>query len=274
MAPRVPYVGELKIGTTGDQVVVYRTALINGKFLAAPKTKAGRNSRYCGIYMARAFGKAQKAAKLPVTNTCGPKLHNFLAKPRKNKPLGFFTKPGVVTLQRVARRQWLAHIRVRGQVYMHQCLNAYSWYYSGPGSNYLGLRMEGVRKRLTRPISGQHEDCSSGASAIIGAAVGFDASICDPNGNKWASWGFTGTMASHGWRVSREGAKILDCHFYGRNGSTTHVIIQMEDASKLNKLKKLIRRFAACWSFGGEPGPASRMVYYRGDYMFSVRYID
>lgn len=252
---KIPHVRDLHKGMTGVDVVVYRTALVNAGFMPRPKTKVGRNSRYMGPIMAHAAGKLQKKAKLPVTNTIGPAVHTYLVKHK------CFTSAGVAQLKKLERKRFIEHVMIYGVHYARACVNAYSWVYSGPHSRTIGLRCEGIRKRLRKPISGQHEDCSSGACAIIGAAVNFNPAWADPNGNKWAPWGSTMSMQGHGRRVPYKKGRPLTCHFYGHGNTTTHVVIQLDEGYDEN------------WSFGQEPAPALRRLFYRSGYLFSIDYL-
>ena len=106
-------------------------------------------------------------------------------------------------------------------------------------------------------------DCSSSVTTIYEAA-GFN----DPNGLNYSGWGYTGTLVSHGRRVSRTNIQPCDLVFYGNAsprpgfpaGSPTHVGMVMD-------------RKGAIFTFGSDPGPSFRRIDYRSDFHSVRRYI-
>lgn len=82
-------------------------------------------------------------------------------------------------------------------------------------------RMEGVRRRLKPPAYPRYEDCSSFATWCY-----WVAGAPDPNGRGYDGQGYTGTLASHGKRVSRLAeARPGDLIFYGGGFPYGHVAV-------------------------------------------------
>src|SRR5688500_2077727 len=64
------------------------------------------------------------------------------------------------------------------------------------------LRMSGVRNRIKPPAYGRYEDCSSFATWCY-----WVAGVNDPNGRGYDGFGYTGTLANFGRKISFPYAK-------------------------------------------------------------------
>lgn len=124
-------------------------------------------------------------------------------------------------------------------------------------------RWEGVslNMRAYRGEFPEHADCSSFATwcywdALGGRQAGYDLL----NGTDW-TWGYTGTMITHGTRLSSTEASAGDLAFYGASEShITHVAIVVEPDAVI--------------SHGQENGPRLyRPLAYRPDLQFVHRYL-
>ncbi len=104
------------------------------------------------------------------------------------------------------------------------------------------LRMYGVRNKIRIPKIPYYEDCSSFATWCY-----WHAGARDPNGLGFNGYGYTGTMANHGVRVSspRPGDLVL----YGYGWPYSHVTIYIGNGR--------------CISHGNERGPSLLAYNYR-----------
>ena len=118
------------------------------------------------------------------------------------------------------------------------------------GSNHRGaihytqssLRMYGVRNKIRIPKIPIYEDCSSFATWCYWHAGG-----PDPNGRGYDGYGFTGTMAAHGKRVSSP--LPGDLLLYGPGPNFSHVTVFIGNGK--------------CVSHGSEAGPMVLAWNYR-----------
>lgn len=104
------------------------------------------------------------------------------------------------------------------------------------------LRMYGVKHHLKPPSIPIYEDCSSFATWCY-----YVAGLADPNGYGYNGFGYTGTLALHGWRTYTP--KVGDLALYGSGFPYSHVTIYIGNGR--------------CISHGNEYGPLLLNVYYR-----------
>jgi hypothetical protein len=104
------------------------------------------------------------------------------------------------------------------------------------------LRMYGVRNKIRIPRVTPYEDCSSFATWCY-----WHAGAPDPNGFRYNGWGYTGTQARNGKRVSTP--KPGDLIFYGSGPPYGHVTVYIGDGK--------------CVSHGSEAGPIVLNYRYR-----------
>jgi cell wall-associated NlpC family hydrolase len=109
-----------------------------------------------------------------------------------------------------------------------------------------GKRMQGVRERLRPPKYPEWEDCSSSYTWCF-----WQAGAPDPNGRGYDGFGYTGTLAQNGRRITLDQAQPGDAVLYGSGPPYQHV------AMYLGKGK--------VWSHGSENGPYILPIDYRGD---------
>lgn len=104
------------------------------------------------------------------------------------------------------------------------------------------LRMYGVRNKIRIPRVTPYEDCSSFATWCY-----WHAGAPDPNGRGYDGYGFTGTQAARGKRITTP--KPGDLIFYGSGPNYSHVTVYIGNG--------------LCVSHGSEAGPMVLNYKYR-----------
>jgi len=252
---RAPYPGELKLGSTGEPVVLMKRALR----LAGLLPGKGKPSGFLGPFARRALVKLAEAQHLPAlakpgvvkpgeravhafapSGVYGPKAHVKLA--------NYYDEYGASRLRAIARARQVASIRAAGLAACRLVIaNRGVIHYTQSA-----LRMSGVRNRFVPPMFGHWEDCSSEATWIAfvmdQTARRFGGRYPDPNGRGYDGEGFTGTMTANGVPVAAGGGVPgFTAVFYG--WPISHVVWTMEAGRAM--------------SMGSERGPLDESIYYR-----------
>lgn len=242
---RAPYPGRLKLGSTGEPVVLMKRALRRAGLLPGK----GRPTGFLGPFAARALVKLGHAKKLPnhrqplksfnTGGIYGPRAHVKLA--------AYYDAYGASRLRAIARARQVASVQAAGIAAMELVINHRGsiHYTQSP------RRMSGVRNHLLPPQFGAWEDCSSEATWIAyvmhRAAQRFGGSFPDPNGLAYNGQGYTGTQTTHGVPVNAFSAPIGAFVFYG--WPIGHVAVK--------------KRMDRVMSMGSERGPLDEAVGYR-----------
>lgn len=254
---RAPYPGHLKLGSTGEPVVLMKRALR----LAGLLPGKGRPTGYLGPFARRALNKLAAADHLPA-----------LERPGKTKPgrravhkirggnggeygtrshiklANYYDDYGASRLRAIARARQLAAIKAAGVAACELVIrNRGSIHYT-----QTARRMSGVRGHLMPPQFGAWEDCSSEATWIFyvmhRVAQRMGGSVPDPNDLGYSGVGFTGTMTPHGIPVSAFGGMHpFVCVFFG--WPISHVVVRKSPTRAM--------------SMGSEQGPLDEPVTYR-----------
>ncbi len=187
----MPLKRTLKLGSRGKDVSAVQRAL----------SRAGvRNARRTGLFgvgMRKHVKRFQKKIGLPETGVYGPKTHEKLA--RYFDSLAWF-----LYRSHAARGSSTGSVRERVVLAaMFGMRNRSRIHYTQGGS-----RMYGVRNKVRIPQIPYWEDCSSFATWCY-----WHAGAKDPNALGYNGYGYTGTLANHGWRVTRPAPG--DLVFYG-----------------------------------------------------------
>lgn len=257
---RAPYPGHLKLGSTGEPVVLMKRALR----LAGLLPGKGKPTGYLGPFARLALYRLGRAKKLPalerpgklkpgtrgglrVFNTrggYGPRAHVKLA--------NYYDAYGASRLQAIARARQIGSVRAAGIAACDLVINHRGSIHYTQSAR----RMSGVRGRLLPPAYGTWEDCSSEATWIFyvmhRTAQRFGGSVPDPNygpgGPMYNGQGYTGTQVRHGLPINAfAGAAPLTLVFYG--WPIGHVTVK--------------RSPTRCMSMGSEAGPRDEYVGYR-----------
>lgn len=254
---RAPYPGQLKLGSTGEPVVLLKRALR----LAGLLPGKGKPTGYLGPIARRALIKLAQAKTLPalekpgktkpgkrpvkpipVSGIYGPAAHVKLA--------NYYDDYGASRLRAIARARQIASVKAAGVAAMNLVINNRGRIHYTQGA----ARMSGVRNGYVPPKYGSYEDCSSEATWIAyvmdRAARKFGGSFPDPNGLGYNGQGYTGTQTAHGKEVSALGGPVAFTFvFYGSGYRIGHVAV-----------KKMMARVM---SMGSERGPLDESVVYR-----------
>lgn len=253
---RAPYPGKLKLGSTGEPVVLLKRALR----LAGLLPGKGKPTGYLGPFAALALRRLGAAKTLPALSkpgqvktgrrgglrvfdtggTYGPRAHVKLA--------NYYDDYGASRLRAIARARQVASVQAAGVAAMNLVINNRGAIHYTQSS----LRMSGVRGRLVPPGFGRYEDCSSEATwmayVMDQVARRFGGSFPDPNGLGYNGQGYTGTQTAHGVPVSAFAGPIARTFvFYG--WPVGHVAVK--------------KSMARVMSMGSERGPLDEPVGYR-----------
>jgi cell wall-associated NlpC family hydrolase len=112
--------------------------------------------------------------------------------------------------------------------------------------------MQGVVDKIFPPDVPRYADCSSFATWTY-----FVGGARDPNGLAYSGYGYTGTLAQHGWRVGTTRAQDVararpgDLVFYGRGRPWDHVAVYVGGGLVVGH--------------GSESGPNRLRIDYRSD---------
>lgn len=232
----VPYAGVLKLGQTGKPVVAVKRALWRAHVY--PHLTGTPFTPIWGPYAKIALQKFQRLHGIPA---------GLYGKPSHEKLAPFYDAYAVSMLVQ-AKPPPVPQLDPRRLKILAGCTLAYNnrafWHYT-QGS----ARMMIVRQHLELADLGTHvlwEDCSSGATGLY-----YVAGAPDPNGRGYDTYGYTGTLAQHGRRITIAAAKAGDLVFYGSGFPYSHVAVYLG--------------FGRVWSFGSENGPYVLPVAYRRD---------
>lgn len=250
---RTPYLGPLKLGSTGEPVVMLKRALRAAGLLPGK----GKPTGYLGPFARRALVKLGQADKLPprtkggawrrglkrfdTGGVYGPRAHRKLA--------AYYDAYGSSRLRAITRARQLGSVRAAGVGACNLVIARRSSIHYTQSAR----RMSGVRGRLLPPAFGTWEDCSSEATWILyvmhRAAQRFGGRVDDPNGLGYNGAGYTGTQTPHGIPVNAFAAPLLSLVFYASRGRISHVAVK--------------RTLARVMSMGSESGPRDEGVGYR-----------
>lgn len=255
---RAPYPGQLKLGSTGESVVLMKRALRAAGLLPG----RGKPTGYLGPFAVRALRKLGKAERLPALAKPGtrkPGMRGGLKKfdtggtygPRAHRKLAnYYDDYGASRLRAYARLRQIQSVATAGIAAMNLVINNRGsiHYTQGP------RRMSGVRLRLLPPRFGQWEDCSSEDTWIAWVmdqfARRFGGTYPDPNRRGYDGQGYTGTIAANGIHVSpAAGPPAFTSVLYGWAPTFSHV------TRKITMVR--------CMSHGGEYGPINVNLNYR-----------
>ena len=249
---RAPYTGPLKLGSTGEAVVLMKRALRKAELLPGK----GKPSGFLGPFAVRALVKLGQARVLPAQRPGGAKRRGLkvfktggIYGPNAHRKLApHYDDYGASRLRAIARARQVASVQAAGVAAMNLVINNRGVVHYTQGSS----RMSGVRGRMVPPSFGRWEDCSSEATWICyvmhRAAQRFGGSFPDPNNLGYNGQGYTGTQVNHGVPVSAFGGPIARTFvFYG--WPIGHVAV-----------KKSMTRVM---SMGSERGPLDESVGYR-----------
>lgn len=250
---RTPYVGRLKLGSTGEPVVLLKRALRAAGLLPGK----GRPTGFLGPFAVRAIVKLGQADRLPprvkggawrrglkrfsTGGVYGPRAHRKLA--------AYYDDYGSSRLRKITRARQLGMVQAAGVAACNLVIARRSGihYTQGPS------RMSGVRLRRRPPSFGEWEDCSSEATWILyvmdQVARSFGGRVDDPNGLGYNGQGFTGTQMTHGLPVNAFTAPLLALVFYASRGRIGHVAVK--------------RSMTRVMNMGSESGPRDEPVGYR-----------
>jgi cell wall-associated NlpC family hydrolase len=234
----VPFRRELKLGSTGTDVVAVKRALhkLGGYWLP----RGHPITPVYGPFLKLQMRRWQKHhMKQPGDGSYGHRTHRAFLNRNAYDAYGAW-------LMKTADWQTPEQKR-RGAVVRAALYGAAN----EPAIHYTqgSQRMSGVRGKVKPPSVPAWEDCSSFATWCYWLANDEVGEVPDPNGLDYDGYGFTGTMISHGWRVGSP--EPGDLCFYGSGSIPSHVTIAI-GAGK-------------CVSHGAESGPKVLSVNYRGD---------
>lgn len=252
---RAPYPGRLKLGSTGEPVVLMKRALR----LAGLLPGKGRPTGYLGPFARRALIKLGQAQHLPALEHPGKtkpgqravkRIENrgYYGKRSHVKLANYYDAYGASRLRAIQRARQVASIQAAGVAACNLVINNRGVIHY----TQTARRMSGVRGHLVPPMFGRWEDCSSEATWIayvmhvVARRMGGD--YPDPNDLGFSGVGYTGTMTTHGIPISAFGGPIAFTHvFYG--WPIGHVGVK--------------RTMGGIMSMGSESGPRAEPVGYR-----------
>lgn len=184
MGVRAPYLGQLKLGSRGEYVILVKRALREAGVYSGKTT--GKNAGWAGPFFVRAVNKLAVAKQLPnvhdgvvspghravkaiaPSSTYGPHLHVKLAP--------YFDAYGASRLTAIQRRNRVASVIAAGVGAMRLIVaNRSAIWYSQT------FRGTGIRYKRLPPRYGTREDCSSERA--------------------WVCWVMHMTAQRFGWRV-------------------------------------------------------------------------
>lgn len=252
---RAPYPGHLKLGSTGESVVLLKRALR----LAGLLPGKGRPTGYLGPFARRALVKLGQAKHLPALEHPGKTKpgrrpvrainnHGEYGTRSHVKLANYYDAYGATRLRAIRRARQIAAIQAAGVAACNLVIaNRGAIHYT-----QTAMRMSGVRHGYLPPQYGRWEDCSSEATWIAyvmdHVARRMGGSYPDPNGLGYSGVGYTGTMTRNGIPCSAYAGPIaFTCVFYGY--PISHVAVK--------------RTMGGVMSMGSEAGPRAEYVGYR-----------
>lgn len=236
----IPYTREFKLGDEGPDCLAVKRALRHAG--TYPKGKGGMPSAVFGPAAVRALKKFQ-TRNANVRVGIGKYTRPTHAALRAGK---HFDAYGAYLMRRAARGGKEAQTRARivsAALYAH---NHSPRHYSQD----MALRMEGLRREIKPPNMWSYADCSGFATWAY-----WLAGAPDPNGSRYTGYPatpmYTGSMAQHGKKVSRNEANPGDLAIYGSSWPYGHVAVYIGGGKVV--------------SHGHEGGPFLEDWDYRGD---------
>jgi hypothetical protein len=221
---RAPYPGHLKLGSTGEPVVLMKRALRAAGLLPGK----GKPTGFLGPFAVRALRKLGKAHTLPAlakpgvvkhgtrgglhvfdtTGAYGPRAHVKLA--------NYYDDYGAQRLRAYARLRQVQSVAAAGLAAMNLIITMRGLIHYTQSAR----RMSGVRYRLMPPHFGTTEDCSSEVTWVAWVmdqvARRFGGRYPDPNGLDYNGQGYTGTIAGNGIPVQpAAGPPVFTAVLYG-----------------------------------------------------------
>lgn len=242
MPDAAPYPGPLKEGDRGPAVVAVQGAL---QAWSIKRHKTHPEDHKLRLYgptgdwlhpTTLQVGHFQQLHSIPVTNTFGPHTHNALAQ--------WYTLAGrkrLVELERERKLHAYHALLVQWALAISGKRN--DWVYT-QGPRRMDLLNRGGDPSIQRNV---HGDCSSTVAALIHLAAR-EVGLPDPDLSPWPT---TFTMVDKGHAVSSLLVHPGDRVHYGSN---THVGLYIGHPR------------VPVLSFGGEPGPEPRALFYRPIY--------
>jgi peptidoglycan hydrolase-like protein with peptidoglycan-binding domain len=230
-APRsavAPFVRLLRKGMSGPDVLAVQRALRAAGFRTAAAT-----SNY-GDGTVLAVKRFQKRHGLDQDGVYGRLTHRKLARRFDAHGLALLLQAQkAIPGDKIARAEAAAMLLYNRRQFVH--------YTQGPS------RMQGVRNRMRPPAYPIWEDCSSACTWFA-----FVGGWRNPNGyDGWPSYGYTGTLVTHGRYSSGKVRGALG--FYGRGWPYSHVVLSVGTGSRVV-------------SHGSEGGPYLCDWNYRSDF--------
>lgn len=222
----VPFKRTLKQGMAGPDVRAVHRAL-----RVARGESPGSPTRVFGPYMKKRLIAFQKSKRLTADGVYGLATHRALAPYFDNYGRWLLGQTKLLSTADLKRQKIVSTA-------MHGYNNRYGIHYTQSG-----LRMQGVRQKIRPPAYPRYEDCSSFATWCY-----WVAGVSDPNGLGYSGYGYTGTLARHGVRISTAQMKPGDLIFYGWFPHN-HVTIYVGNGR--------------CVSHGSESGPVLLPYNYR-----------
>jgi hypothetical protein len=222
----VPFKRQLKLGMVGPDVKAVHRAL-----RVSAGERPGTPTRLFGPYMKKRLISFQKKRGLKADGVYGLASHSALSRHFDDYGRWLMGQTKVLTTEQKRRAAIVSTA-------MHGYNMRYNIHYTQSG-----LRMSGVRGRLRPPAYGRYEDCSSFATWCY-----WVSGTPDPNGLGYSGYGYTGTLAQHGKRISTTMMKPGDLIFYG-SYPHNHVTIYVGNGR--------------CVSHGSEIGPLLLPYNYR-----------
>lgn len=225
----VPLKRHVKLGTLGPDAFAVKRALSKAGY--GKWGGWGSKPKLFGPYAVRNLKAFQKKKGLKADGEYGRATHNALAKHFDAHGRWLMGQVVVFSPEELKRQKIVATA-------MHGYNNRYSIHYTQSW-----LRMSGVKGRLRPPAFGRYEDCSSFATWCY-----WVAGVSDPNQLGYNGYGYTGTLADHGTRISTASMKPGDLVFYG-SYPHSHVTVYIGAGR--------------CVSHGNESGPSILPYNYR-----------
>lgn len=229
--PKVPLNRQVKRGMKGNDCYAIKRALRRKKFSKGLTLKGPTRFKF-GVKAVENLKAFQRRYKLKADGVYGKATH------RKMVDSGGFDKYGRYLMSTAPKTQAASGIRERIVAAARFGANNRGRIHYTQSS----LRMYGVRHRIRIPRVTPYEDCSSFATWCY-----WHAGAKDPNGLGYAGYGFTGTLAQHGKRVTTP--KPGDLIFYGSGPPYSHVAVYIGKG--------------LCVSHGSEAGPMILNYRYR-----------
>lgn len=193
----VPFKRSIKLGSVGPDCYAVKRALSKAGF--GPWGGWGRRPRLFGPYAVRNLKSFQRKNRLKADGVYGRETHRKLAPYFDDYGRWLLGQTKILTTSDM-RRQVIVSTA------MHGFSNRYGIHYTQSW-----MRMQGVKQRLRPPAYPKYEDCSSFATWCY-----WVAGASDPNGLGYNGYGYTGTLANNGRKISSAYMKPGDLIFFGR----------------------------------------------------------